>query len=41
MSEEVTPVAISPMVRTEHGTMIIPMVRNEPDEIEAPMFGMA
>ena len=36
-SDEVTPVAISLMVLIEQGTTIMPMVGNEPDEIEAPM----
>ena len=35
-SDEVTPVAISLMVRTEQGATIIPSVRNEPDAMEAP-----
>ena len=33
----VTPVAISLMVRIEQGMTIMPMVANEPDEIDAPM----
>jgi hypothetical protein len=36
-SVAVTPVAISLMVRIEHGAMIMPMVGNEPDEIAAPI----
>ena len=37
ISEPVTPVAISLMVRMEHGAMTMPSVGNEPDEIDAPM----
>jgi len=33
----VTPVAISLMVLIEHGATTMPMVWNEPDEIDAPM----
>ena len=33
---EVTPVAISLMVRTEQGATIMPSVRNEPEAMEAP-----
>ena len=36
-SDEVTPVAISLMVRIEQGATIMPMVGNEPDEIAAPI----
>ncbi len=34
---EVTPVAISDMVRTEQGATIMPRVRNEPDAMAAPI----
>src|SRR6266702_3906458 len=34
-SEDVTPVAISDIVLTEHGAMIMPCVRNDPDEMGA------
>ena len=37
ISEPVTPVAISLIVRMEHGAMTMPSVGNEPDEIDAPM----
>ena len=36
-----TPVAISLMVRIEQGATIMPMVGNEPDEIDAPMSATA
>ena len=38
-SDEVTPVAISLMVRIEHGTTTMPMVGNEPDEIDGADVG--
>lgn len=34
---EVTPLEISPRLRIEHGATIIPNVRNDPLDIEAPM----
>jgi hypothetical protein len=37
MSDPVTPEAISLMVRTEQGTITIPSVLNDPDEMLAPM----
>ena len=40
-SELVTPVAISLMVLIEQGATIMPMVGNEPDEIDAPMSATA
>src|SRR5579871_4211961 len=36
-SDEVTPLAISLIVRIEQGATIMPMVGNEPDEIAAPI----
>ena len=36
-SEDVTPEAISLMVRIEHGAMTMPIVGNEPEEIAAPI----
>ena len=38
---EVTPLAISAMERIEHGATTMPRVRNEPDEIAAPMSACA
>jgi hypothetical protein len=37
----VVPAAISLMERTEHGTITMPMVGKEPDEIEAPISAVA
>jgi hypothetical protein len=34
---EVTPVAISDMLRTKHGATIIPRVRYDPEEVAAPI----
>ena len=34
---EVTPEAISDIVRTEQGAMIIPSVRKDPEDIDAPI----
>ena len=38
---EVTPVAISDMVRTEQGEITMPRVRNEPEAMAAPTSATA